>query len=151
MPIELLVIVFVLFVVAFVIWLVWPASKDEVEDYSPRQFEELVARLFEHLEYDVELTKQSRDGGVDLYARRSSVIGSDELAIECKHYKKSKVGVAPARALYGVLTAQPNLTRGVLITSGAFSEDCRKFAANKRIDLLDGAQLRRLLQEHDLK
>ena len=139
------------FIVAPWQWL-WRSddSDDDLEKVSPREFEQLIARLYEQMGYRVELTKQSRDGGVDLYARRQHEVGTEELAIECKHYRKHTVGVAPARALYGVLTAQPQLTRAVIVTSGSFSPDCQKFVASKRIDLMDGEQLRRLAKKHDL-
>jgi len=59
------------------------------------------------------------------------------LPTHCKRYPKETVGVEHARALYGVIHDQPNITKGVLITSGDFSRDCREFVSGKRIELFD--------------
>ncbi len=121
----------------------------------PSGFEELVARLYEQMGYDVELTSQSRDGGVDLYARRTNEAGVEEIAVQCKHYSGT-VGVAEARALYGVVSAEQRLARGVLVTSGSFSAGCQSFAHKtsrhkKRIDLIDGERLRELLERYGVQ
>ena len=125
-------------------------SSRNLQQRNPREFEQLVVRLYERLGYEVKLTQQSRDGGVDLYARRDHEGSQEALAVECKHYQASTVGVAPVRALYGVITSQPELTQGILVTSGVISAEARKFAAGKRIGLIDGAQLRSLLAKHGL-
>ncbi len=137
----------------FLQWL-WSGDEDEesadLQQLSPDAFEQVVARLYERMGYGVQRTQQTRDGGVDLYASRAHEVGEETIAVECKHYQQRTVGIVPVRSLYGVLTAQPHLTRGVLVTSGSFSRDCEEFAAGKRIDLVDGELLRELLTAHDL-
>lgn len=119
-----------------------------VESVSPQQFEQMVADLYRRMGYGVQLTAQSRDQGVDVYAKRISEAGTDYLAIQCKHYPKGVVGVEHVRSLYGVMQDQPGITRGVLITSGEFSRECRQFAQGKRIELFDGKYLGALLVRH---
>ena len=117
---------------------------------TPSEFEEIVARLYEQMGFNVGLTQHSRDGGVDLYARRENEAGVEEIAVQCKHYSGT-VGVAEARALYGVLSAEQRLARGVLVTSGSFSDGCRSFVEGKRIDLIDGARLHELLDRYQVR
>jgi hypothetical protein len=124
--------------------------KTNLEELSPQEFEELIRNLYEKMGFHTKMTPQSRDKGVDIYAKRSSESGSEYLVIQCKHYQKGVVGVEHARALYGVVHSNQKITKGVLITSGKFSNDCREFAENKRIDLMDGGYLRGLLGKYKM-
>jgi len=119
-----------------------------LEDLSPRQFEELVESLFKRMGYSTKLTRASRDGGVDIFARRMTDVTRENLIIQCKHYPRGTVGVNEARALNGLLT--PDFTGAVLVTSGQFSGDCRGFCNRTRIRLVDGTELNQLLEKHHL-
>ena len=111
---------------------------------SPRHFEELIANLYEKMGYHVKSTPQTRDQGIDVYAKCISESGTESLAIQCKHYQNGVVvGVDHVRSLYGVIQNQPSITRGVLITSGNFSRECKEFARGKRIELFDSKYLSR--------
>ena len=59
------------------------------------------------------------------------------------------VGVEHARSLYGVIQDQPSITRGVLITTGDFSKECKEFTKGKRIELFDGKYLCGLLEKYN--
>ena len=114
---------------------------------TPTQFEARIAQLYESLGFEVDCTKQSRDGGVDFYARQATEAGNmEEIAVQCKLYTGT-VGVEAARALYGVINDQQHLTRGVLVTSSGFSTDCQQFIAGKRIDLITGEQVQQLTRQ----
>jgi HJR/Mrr/RecB family endonuclease len=117
---------------------------------SPLQFENVISTLYEQMGYHVKLTPQTRDKGIDIYAKRISETGSEVLAIQCKHYPNGTVGVEHARALYGVIHAQPSITKGVLITSGSFSRDCKDFVGDKRIELFDVNIVCGLLGKYDV-
>jgi restriction system protein len=121
---------------------------DALASLSPRDFEKLIAHLFEKMGFSTRLMQQTRDGGVDIVARRMSQVGSENLAIQCKHYPLGTVGEKYARDLYGVISAEQQFTRGVLVTSGTFSDDCRRFVDGRRIDLFDGAYVLGLVQKY---
>jgi len=123
-------------------------SKRNLEDISPEEFEKLIGELYRRMGFQAKLTSVTRDSGVDIYASRISESGAEYLAIQCKHYPKGIVGVEHARALYGVIQSQQHITRGVLVTSGDFSRDCREFASGKRIQLIDGIYLKGLLEKY---
>lgn len=120
-----------------------------IEQLSPTQFEELIARLYRRMGYETKLTPKTRDKGVDIYATRTTESGTEFLAIQCKHFPNGTVGVDAARALYGVIQDQPKITRGVLATSGHFSKDCEGFARGKRLELFDGLIIRGLLFKYN--
>ncbi len=122
----------------------------DLETMTPSEFEKVVARLYEQMGFNVDLTQHSHDGGVDLYARRTNEAGVEGVAVQCKHYSGT-VGVAEARALFGVVSADQRLARGVLVTSGSFSAGCRLFVEGKRIDLIDRERLRELLDRYGVQ
>jgi superfamily II DNA or RNA helicase/HJR/Mrr/RecB family endonuclease len=132
--------------------------KEKVDDHrgmsldqkSPQEFEIIVSQLYNKMGYNIKLTQQSKDGGIDIYAKRVSESGSEYLAIQCKHYPNSVVNVEQVRALYGVVQSEPQLTKGVLVTSGRFSRECKEFARGKRIELFDRDYLLGLLGKYEL-
>jgi len=117
---------------------------------SPQQFEKLIADLYEKMGYQVRLTPQTRDQGIDIFAKRVSESGTESLAIQCKHYPEGIVGVEHARSLYGVIQDQSSITKGVLITSGEFSKGCKDFAKGKRLELFNGSYICGLLEKYDI-
>ena len=130
---------------------VLPESAVDLKQVNSREFEELVARLYERMGYAVARIPRSRDGGVGLYVRRTNVAGVEEIAVRCQHSHSSVGGVAAARALYAVVSAEQRLARGVLVTSGSFSDWCRSFVEGKRIDLIDRERLRELLEHYNVR
>jgi len=118
------------------------------DSMSPTEFERLAADLYEAMGYHVRLTSASKDGGIDLYAKRVTDTGQTLLAVQCKHYPARKVGVQTARELYGVMQTQPDITQGVIVTSGQFSTECRDFSKGKRIELVDSSRFAGLCMKH---
>ncbi|MEQ1844613.1 MAG: restriction endonuclease [Nitrospira sp.] len=95
---------------------------------TPRQFEELIARIFSLHGFNVELTKRTRDGGKDIVAIRSDLGIRSKYIIECKRYAPNKpVGVALVRGLYGAQT-QMGANKAVLATTSRFTTEARSFA-----------------------
>ena len=114
---------------------------------TPEQFEELVRRLYQQQGYDAKLTPPSRDGGVDVWAVKRTSTATERLAIQCKH-QKSNVDRPTLDRLWGTVHSDHSVTQGVLVTSGDFTRDARRFAQGKRLKLIDGSALRRLMHDH---
>lgn len=102
----------------------------------PRRFEELVASIFKTNGFDVELTPESRDGGVDIFAvRRDGFSGGMLHLIECKRYEPSnKVGIGIVQRLLGVVDHH-RATKGLVITTSSFSCDAVQFASQSKYRL----------------
>ncbi len=91
---------------------------------SPRQFEEIIAILFQEFGFEVELTKRTRDGGKDIVAIRHAAAGLKYL-VECKHYSPERpVGVGVVRELLGTVTLEKG-TKGILATTSRFTGSAR--------------------------
>ena len=89
-----------------------------------REFEELVAEIFNRFGFTVELTARTRDGGRDVIAIRHNLVAVKYL-IECKRPDPGGyVGVAPVRELLGVKTDE-QATKAVLATTARFSSDAK--------------------------
>lgn len=64
--------------------------------------------------------------------------------VQCKNWKSIKVGVKVVREMYGVMIAEQASSMKIII-SGLFTQEAKNFAENKPIDLIDGAQLEKLI------
>jgi HJR/Mrr/RecB family endonuclease len=92
---------------------------------TPRQFEEVVADLLQDMDYDVKLTKQTRDGGTDILASKKTELGEVLCLVDTKKYKESrKIGVGMVRTLLGTLTDY-NATNAMLATTSTYSPEAR--------------------------
>ena len=104
-----------------------------------RKFEELIAKLFSDRGYEVSLTKSTRDGGYDVFARVKDAFSSFVVLAECKKYSpENKVGVEVVRGLYGVTEAH-RANQGLIITSSFFTKDAKQeqLRIGERIALKD--------------
>ena len=84
----------------------------------------------------------SADGGVDLVIEDVS----GRRIVQAKHWRSRSVGVMPLRALWGVLEDE-RAQGAVFVTSGTFTPDALRFAEGKRLELIDGMLLTRLINE----
>lgn len=104
-----------------------------------RDFERLTAEYFNRRGFSVmETGGGGADGGVDLKMKR----GTDHYLVQCKQWRAISVGVEPVRELYGVMAAH-RAAGSFVVTSGRFTEEAKRFAAGREIELIDGAQLER--------
>ena len=114
-----------------------------LQEITPRQFEELVCELFERKGYNVQLTKQTRDGGKDLIVLNNSVLGDLVIYAECKKKApRHPVNVGLVRQLYGTVEAD-RVTAGIMVTNSYFSKDARRFqqTIKSRMNLIDYSEL----------
>jgi len=122
------------------------ARSPEYADMTGRQFEEFVERLFRDLGYETELTQASRDGGVDVIARRDDVVGvTTTLYIQCKNHA-APIGVEVVRAIAGVVPVDDPGGRPAVICPSGFSTEATRFAKHRGVQLFDSARLSELLE-----
>ena len=103
------------------------------------QFEQFCQQLLKDMGYEVRHVGQSGDRGVDLRATRQQPIGKQTLVVQCKHQQSVSSDVVIQ--LYGMATAE-NANSAVVITTGAFTMDAKKFAQeHSNIEIIDGDNL----------
>jgi restriction system protein len=120
-------------------------------DISAADFEQLVGKLLGALGFEkVQVTKQSGDGGIDVYG--TLIVGeviSIRMAVQVKRWKNN-VQAPTVQQVRGSLGAHD---QGLIITTSGFSSGARAEAAqpNKTpVALMTGEQLVGLLIEHGI-
>jgi restriction system protein len=113
-----------------------------------REFEYLVSALYRAQKYETLVTPPSKDRGKDVVASKASP--PEELFIQCKNWR-GKVDVEVASALVGRVE-MARATRGVLIATSGFTAGpasaTELATAHPRLELIDGAHLVQLLNQH---
>jgi restriction system protein len=107
-------------------------TRDALEVMSWHDFEALVGETFRLRGFQVEARGGSGpDGGVDLALH----LGRDTYLVQCKQWKSRSVGVATVRELFGVMTAE-GAVGGFVVASGSFTDDAKRFAEGRAIELV---------------
>lgn len=130
--------------------------KDEIlsslKNMNPEKFEHVVVDLMVAMDYGVgQTTRYVGDGGID------GIIDEDELGLskiylQAKRYGSGKVNEKEMRDFLGALSDKP-VTKGVFITTSAFSEKATNMAKNAKhhiVRLVDGLELAELMMKHNL-
>ena len=96
------------------------------------------------------VTGRSGDGGIDGTIREDA-LGLDEVYIQAKKYTEGSVGEGALRNFAGAIDAA-GTTKGVFVTTASFTRAAREYVARspKRIVLIDGEELARLMVAHDI-
>ncbi|MGH9426231.1 MAG: restriction endonuclease, partial [Terriglobia bacterium] len=118
-----------------------------LENVDHKEFENLVALIYEKAGYEVKVTGRSHDGGIDILAERVSAGGRDRIVVQCKHQQQN-VGRPVLQQLWGVLSSDPSVTRCDLVTSAGFTLEALDFAVGKRLTLIDRRKLEELARQH---
>jgi restriction system protein len=118
---------------------------------SPKFFEILVLDLLHAMGYgatraDLQHVGRSGDGGIDGIISLDR-LGLEKVFVQAKRWQNS-VGSEEVHRFYGALAGQ-RATKGVLITTSAFTSHARTFAASiEKIVLIDGVRLTQLMMEY---
>ena len=95
------------------------------------------------------VTGRTGDGGIDGTIREDA-LGLDEVYVQAKKYADGKtVGEAELRNFAGAIDAA-GTAKGVFVTTSRFTDVAKQYVARspKRIVLIDGEELARLMVEH---
>jgi restriction system protein len=113
------------------------ASPITLQGLSWSEFQTIIGEGFRRRGYSVARAGAAgSEGGVDLVLTR----GEKRFFVQCKQWKTLEVGVRTLRDLYGAIEARA-ASGGFLVTSGTFSEEAQRFAADHRLELIDGNAL----------
>lgn len=117
------------------------ATVSVLNGMSWQEFELLVGEAFRRGGYSVvESGGGGADGGVDLVLHKNG----EKSLVQCKQWRAYKVGVQDIRELYGVMAAE-GAAHGFVVTSGVFTQEAKDFASGRNIELVDGAELKQII------
>jgi hypothetical protein len=122
----------------------WFAAKKTIDDLykmNPFEFEEFIAKLYQKLGYEAFKTKSSGDEGIDV---RASKDGKDYV-IQVKRSGKP-VGSPVIQKLYGSM-AHVLADYGICVSLAGFTTAAKNFANGKMIELIDGHDLVKLIND----
>lgn len=100
-----------------------------------QKFEQVIAELLKDFGYEVELTKQTRDRGIDIVAvARNAGIGlTEKYLIQCKrNAPRNKVGIEIVHAILGVGSEEPN-TGLIIATTSTFTKPAIQVAQRESV------------------
>src|SRR5262249_36855800 len=116
----------------------------------PYDFEKLTGALFMNLGFEVIVTKQSSDGGVDVEAVNKELIFRGKYLIQCKRYSPgNRVSRPEIQSFFGRIASEPG-SKGIFVTSSTFTKGATEFAQTTGINLIDGEELQRLVLKFNL-
>lgn len=130
---------------------------DRVRQSEPAFLEHVVVDLLIAMGYGGgdaamgRVTGRSGDGGIDGTIREDK-LGLDEVYLQAKKYAAGKtVGESDLRNFAGAIDAA-GTSKGVFVTTAAFTHAAKDYVSRspKRIVLIDGEELARLMVKHDI-
>ena len=121
-----------------------------LNDLSGVDFEKLIVSLLSQMGFQAEMTKASGDGGIDVVAHLDKPIVGGRYLFQCKRLSAANlVGAPTLRDFYGAVTAD-RAVGSVFITTSDFTVQAREFGEKSGLELINLAQLRKLLADYGL-
>ncbi|UII32162.1 restriction endonuclease [Fulvivirga ulvae] len=101
-------------------------NEELLNTIDPTKFEEIIAEMLFKKGFEVNLTKQTRDGGYDILAL-SKIAGMPlKFLVECKRHRKDRpVGIDMIRSFCDVVKEE-NANKGMFFTTSYFSSEAKK-------------------------
>ena len=113
---------------------------------NPYDFEYLISALYRKMDYETKVTKKSGDGGIDIEIKKELIGKKEESKVSCKRYI-GKVSIEEVRDLYGGVSSE-KANKGILVATSDFSKPAKDFASKNHIELINGIDLNKLLNEY---
>jgi len=110
-------------------------TPQDLLDVSPAQFEKMVVELYETRGYKAKRTGATGDHGVDVVVETPK---GEKWVVQCKRWRGS-VGEPVIREFFGTMHHE-KADRGVLVTTGTFTNQAREWAKGKPLNLVDGRE-----------
>ncbi len=112
-------------------------NNQSIYTMQPSDFEDMIAELLRFQQFEVEMTKRTRDGGYDLIAVKNIGEFPVRFLVECKrHARARKIGVGIVRSFRDVINTY-GANKGIIVTSSYFSPDAERERLQGKPYMLD--------------
>jgi len=92
--------------------------------------------------------KKGADGGVDIWMQKTSFTKKNISAIvQCKRYDDALVTIKVIREMYGLMH-EHDANEVFVVTTSRFTKECYHFSEDKKITLIDGDLLVKLIDKY---
>lgn len=109
------------------------------------QFEKLIEIVYRKKGYLVDRRGGANpDGGLDLILIKDA----EKVGVQCKHWKTWDIGVQTTRELVGAMQ-DAKISKGLLVTISRFTKDAQECATRNNIQMVDSADLEKLINSVD--
>lgn len=116
---------------------------DSLRRLSWQEFEELTQEMLKMLGYKTKrVGGNGADGGIDILAYK----GKFKYIVQCKNWKSTSVGVKVVREMAGV-GVHEKADAIYIFTCGSFTAQAIEFAKQKRIYLINGYQICKMVRK----
>jgi restriction system protein len=115
-------------------------AMDSMKSLRWADVKRLVTDAYNRHGYAVNEPDLKPEEGVDLVLDS----GPESIFVSCANWNVWQVGVAPLRRLHELMT-KSGVRRGVVLTTGAFTEEARTVAGRLGLELVSGPRLAALL------
>lgn len=121
----------------------------KIKGLSWDDFELLSMELFSKMGWTVlGNEKKGADGGVDIWMQKRSFTKKNISAIvQCKRYDDALVTIKVIREMYGLMY-EHGVDEVFVVTSNRFTKECFPFAKGKKMTLIDGQSLVKLIDKY---
>jgi len=109
---------------------------DSIRQLPWREFEQMLAEVFQRQGYAVTETGPGADGGIDLILHKDG----QQTIVQAKQWQARQVGVKIVREMLGLRLAS-QAHEAMIVTSGRFTHEATQFAQANGVRLIDGEQL----------
>jgi restriction endonuclease Mrr len=121
-------------------------SIDRIAEMPQGDFESFCAALFEQLGYDVQRVDEAACDTHELAVSR----GHESALVRCQRHSPShRVDQVELENLAAVVRHE-NVDKGMYVTTATFTDDCRAFAEEHDIELVDTDELRKKIESADV-
>lgn len=117
-------------------------------DMNPFDFEDLITNLFIKMGYNAKTTQKTNDGGIDCEFYSKDPILCGKVIVQVKRYKNN-IDIPKLREFESVLR-NSDAMKGIFISTSSFSNQCEKFASENNIQLIDGNNLIKYLNNYGI-
>lgn len=123
--------------------------KQALQNMDEYEFENLIADLWTERGWETEVTRSTRDKGVDVVATRSEPFEQKQL-IQAKRYGEgNKVSSTEVQQYNSLRDQERGVDSVIIITTSGFSTDAQKMAEQLNVKLIDGESLLQLFSDVD--
>ena len=92
--------------------------------------------------------KKGADGGVDIWMQKKTFTKKNISAIvQCKRYDDAMVTIKVIREMYGLMH-EHEVDEVYVVTTGRFTRECYPFTEGKKMTLIDGDMLVKLIEKN---
>lgn len=122
--------------------------EQKIRSMPPYEFENLVGDIWRERGYEVEVSQQSQDKGIDITVRR----GTETALIQVKRYAADNtVGSNEVRKYATLYQQEGDIASVIIVTASSFTSQAEELATNLDVETVDSGDLYEMTQDTEIE